>query len=322
VSPTGSDDHPGLDSALEAAAPGDTLLLTPGLYLGTHTLVQGVSIIGLDGAEATVLDADGGRYVLYGMNIDSTTVISGLTLQNGMRDAPSSGAGGVFLYQSSPIIVNNIFRGHLGYLGPGVYANHRSSPVIAFNVFHDNEGKLGGAVTAYQDCAPLVYNNFVYDNRAVSGGAILSQNSAPVIMNNTIVGNEASEAGGGGAIYCSSSPALIEGNVIAHNSGSGAIYWLNAMRPATVRRNLVWENAGGAAGGKCPDFVDRDGNCRADPEFVDMEARDLSRRPAPNDAPPCLRASGAAAWDSRQPPEVPGPVVELWRAWRADKAAP
>ena len=169
VTPDGTGGQPALATSLEHAAAGDTLLLGPGLYLGTHTLVPGVSLVGAAGPDSTILDADGGRYVLYGRDIDDRTVIEGLTLQNGRRDHPNSGGGGIYLYQSSPIVVNCVFRDHLGYLGPGVYANHRSDPVIAYCVFHDIEGYLGGAIAAYVDCGPLIYSNVIFDNDAYYG---------------------------------------------------------------------------------------------------------------------------------------------------------
>jgi hypothetical protein len=318
VAPPATEGESALGPALAAAAPGDTLLLAPGTYLGTHTLVPGVSLIGRAGPDSTVLDADGARYVLYGRDVGDSTTIAGLTLQNGRRDHANSGGGGIYLYQSSPVILNCVFRDHLGYLGPGVYANHRSHPVVAYCLFHDNEGYLGGAIAAYVDCDPLIYNNVIHDNAAVSGGAILALNSAPVIARNTIVANTASDAGGG-AIYLDSSPALIEENVVALNQGSGAVFCIDDNRPPTVRRNLLWENAGAPERSRCPEFVGLDGNVVADPLLVDLDGRMLTTRPAPGDtagAPP----AGARSWDPLDPPDLPAAIIERWRSWRQGQA--
>ena len=262
VAPAPSEARPGLESALAAAVEGDTLLLEPGIYRGAYTLKSGVSLVGIAGPDSTILDADGGRYVLYGRDIGEGTTIAGLTLRNGRRDHPNSGGGGIYLYQSSPAVLDCVFHDHLGYLGPGVYANHRSNPLIAYCVFHDNEGYLGGAIAAYVDCDPLIYNNIIHDNTAVSGGAILALNSAPVIAENTIVANTASAAGGG-AVYLDSSPALIEGNVIALSEGSGAVFCIDADRPATFRGNLLWKNTEGSERSRCPTFLGLDGNHEA-----------------------------------------------------------
>jgi hypothetical protein len=212
-----------------------------------------------------------------------------------------------------------VFHGHLGYLGPGVYANHRSDPIVTYCVFRESEGYLGGAIAAYVDCDPLIYNNVFHDNAAVSGGAILALNSAPVIIANTIVANTASEAGGG-AIYLDSSPALIEANVIALNEGSGAIFCLDADRPATIRENLAWMNSGASERSKCGTFVGLDGNREGDPQFADLDRRELWRRTAPGDTTHVLGA-GARAWDPKDPPRLPADVIERWRAWR-EVAAP
>jgi hypothetical protein len=301
-----------LQQALTAANPGDSLCLAPGIYRGTFTLRSGVSIVGVAGPDSTVLDAAGGRYVLYGRNLDSTTVISGLTIENGRRDHPNSGGGGIYLYASSPLVVNNVFRHHLGYLGPGVYMNQRSCPIIAWNVFHAIEGYLGGALAAYLDCHPLVYNNVIVDNQAVSGGAILCLNSAPVIIANTLVGNRASQ--NGGAIYCDSSPALIARNVVTEHRGTAAIFWLDDDRPAQITGNQFWKNAEGDAGGRCPPLIGQNGNRAEDPQLKTREALALAREGGPG------TSTGARPWDRRSAPVVPDSVLVLWRRWIASHA--
>jgi hypothetical protein len=318
VAPADSASALGLPSALADAVPGDTLLLAPGTYRGAHTLIPGVSLVGRAGPDSTVLDADGERYVLYGRDVGDSTTIAGLTLRNGRRDHPNSGGGGVYLYQSSPVILNCVFRDHLGYLGPGVYANHRSHPLIAYCVFHGNEGYLGGAIAAYVDCDPLIYNNVIHDNAAVSGGAILALNSAPVIVWNTIVANTAGETGGG-AIYLDSSPALIEENVVALNEGSGPLFCIDDDQPPTVRGNTFWRNVGASERSRCPAFLGLEGNHEADPLFIDLAERALWRQVAPDDSG-ARSAAGARPWDAREPPDPPEEIIDRWGAWREKQA--
>jgi len=306
--PSPADSLLGLAARLQSAAPGDTLLLHPGTYRGTFTLRSGVSLIGIAGPDSTIIDAHGDRYCLYGRYIDSTTTIAGLTLQNGLRPHANSGGGGIYLHRSSPRIINNVFRDHLGYLGPGVYTNYHCRAVIAFNVFRDNEGYLGGAICAYQNCSLLVYNNLIFDNDGTSGGGILALNSSPVIYANTIVGNTASNVGGG--IYCDSSPALIAENVLAYNRGKSAVYLLAENAPATFRGNQVWENEGGAAGGFCPDYVGTDGNIRRQPRFLDNERQRL--------LPDEEAMAGARLWRGDPLPAVPDSILTLWRDWLRD----
>lgn len=287
---------PDLPTLVAAASRGDTLILGPGLYRGTCTLKAGVSLIGASGPDSTILDADGARFVIRAIDVDSTSTIAGLTLQNGRRDTPNSDGGGIYLLRASPVIVNNVFQRHLGYLGAGVFVNVGSRPVIAFNEFRENEGYLGAAVAAYGNCSPLIFNNLMHDNRSVSGGAILCARSTPVILRNSMVGNVAKEDGGGGGIYLESSPALIERNVFASNVG-GALFCLDDARPATLRGNVFWRNGGGASRGQCPEFLDVDGNVEADPGLLD---------PA---------ATGAGRWDTQRVPEVPDWALQQWRNW-------
>jgi len=303
--PSPADSALSLAARLHSAVAGDTLLLHPGTYRGGFILRSGVSLIGIAGPDSTIIDADGERYCLFGRGIDSTTTIAGLTLQNGRRPHANSGGGGIYLHRSSPRIINNVFRDHLGYLGPGVYTNYDCRPVIAFNVFRDNEGYLGGAIAAYQDCAPLVYNNLIFDNSSVSGGGILALNSCPVIYGNTIVGNSASSGGGG--IYCDSSPALIADNVLAYNRGQSAVYQLDDDAPAILRGNQVWENEGGGAGGVCPEYVGSEGNIRSQPQFLDRDRRRLLVGGE--------STAGVRIWDGDPLPDVPDSILILWRDW-------
>ncbi len=314
--PSGTPGLPGLTEALSQAAPGDTVFLAPGLYEGTHALLPGVSLIGLAGPDSTVLDAAGEEYVLTARDLDRTTVIAGLTLRNGRRSHANSGGGGIYLHSSSPVIIGNVFYGHLGYFGPGVYGNYGSDPVIAYNVFRDSEGYLGGAVAAYVDCAPLVYNNLFFDNVAVSGGAVLCLNSFPVIAGNTIVGNTAGEHGGG-AIYLNSSPALIQGNIIVGNGEAGAIYCQDDDAPATIRANIFWENRGGTTAGACADPTGTNDNLRCDPHLQDTGDRVLWRGAAPDGSDPCLKGAGASPWGVAIP-SVPAEVLELWEDWKRE----
>jgi hypothetical protein len=315
VGPAGREGAIDLDSALAEASAGDTILISPGLYPGTHRLKPRVSLIGVAGPDSTILDADGERYVLYGRNVTDGTTIAGLTLVNGRRDHPNSGGGGIYLYRSSPTIVNCVFHDHLGYLGPGVYANNGSHAIVAYCVFSNNEGYLGGAIAAYTNCDLLIYNNVIHDNTAVSGGAILAMSSSPMIARNTIVANSAADAAGG-AIYLDSSPALIERNVIAVNEGSGAVFCLDADRPPTILGNLLWRNSGSSGLSACPGYIGADGNVETDPGFVDLAGRVLWRVDSPESEED---DAGAVPWSRGGVATVPQSVVDRWREWRAEQ---
>lgn len=73
-------------AALWAAAPGDTILVGPGVY--AENLVwpptPQLVLLGTDGPHATVLDGGGVDQVLgIYTGVDTTTVIRGFTLRNG-----------------------------------------------------------------------------------------------------------------------------------------------------------------------------------------------------------------------------------------------
>jgi len=137
-------------------------------------------------------------------------------------------------------------------------------------------------------------------------------NSNAVVLNNTIVGSSVTQDGAG--VYCDSSPALIEANIIAYNDGGAALYCLDDDKPATFRLNLLWENEKGAIAGACPTYPAEDGNCREDPAFLDRLNADF-RRPAELQSRSCSPTAGARDWDRSQPPLVPDSVLARWRQW-------
>lgn len=320
VSPSLSDSVDALGAAFAVAQPGDTLMLGPGVYRGSHVVPHGVSLVGRAGPDSTILDAVGERWVLLGLDLDRTSVIAGLTLRHGRRAHANSGGGGLHLRGSSPLVVGNVFEDHLGYLGAGLWAFQGSRPIVAHNVFRRCEGHLGGAVSAYVDSDLLLWNNVFYDNVAVSGGAVLCMQSSPVIMGNTMLRNRADLAGGSAIYGADESRPLVEGNVLAFHRGSPAVVCLNADSVPTLRGNLLWENDG-EVGGACPAFAEADGNCREDPGFPPSEPQGLRAQElrAPRRDGSCAPRAGARAM-TNSTSAIPDSVLETWRAWVAAHA--
>lgn len=289
--------------ALQRAAYGDSLLLSPGTYRGSFNLKKGVSLFGVAGPDSTILDGAGERYCLVGRWIDSTTVVAGLTMRNGRRDHPNSGGGGMYLYQSSPVVIGNVFRDHLGYFGAGVYLTYGCRAVVAFNRFEANEAHLGGAFAAYLQCEPLVYANSFVGNRAGSGGAILFMNSTGLVRENLV--RENSSAQGAGA-YFDSAPALIQGNEFRANLGDAVLFALDDDAPCVIRDNVFAENEGNDFGGAMTKNAQ-------DPAHAGERSGDADHAPL---AEPRLPRDLASI------PIVPDSVLAEWRDWIQGHPAP
>jgi len=81
------DPWPSLQAALDAALPGDTVLVAPGVYYGNFLWPDraGIDLLSEDGAEVTILDGLQTETVLglYSAAIDTTTIVRGFTITHG-----------------------------------------------------------------------------------------------------------------------------------------------------------------------------------------------------------------------------------------------
>lgn len=257
IRPDGTGDYPSIQEALDAAEPGDTIMLAPGLYEGqgnrdleppAGTLV----ITSVAGAEQTVLDCSGGgsrHYGFYfGAGHDSTTVLEGVTVTGGLQ-------GGIIVENgAAPLIRDCIVTGNeysSGWHGGGITIQS-ASPTIRRCLISDNRvGEDGGGIYC-KTAAPLIEDCEITGNFAggAGGGIAAWSGSSPVIRDCTITGNSADSESGGG-IWVITAEALVSGCVISGNTadfgGGGIFSGTNGV--LTVENTVVSGNSTGSVGG-------------------------------------------------------------------------
>ena len=141
------DDYPTIQQGINASVDGDTVLVSSGTYveninfnghnivLGSQFLITGdTSYIG-----QTIIDGDSsGSVITLESGEDSTTVIMGLSITNGLS---ANNGGGICCMGSDPMIMyNNIYLNRISGAqsgGAGIYCVNSCS-VICFNFIHDN----------------------------------------------------------------------------------------------------------------------------------------------------------------------------------------
>ena len=225
-------------------------------------------------ANKTILDADGKGRVLVGAD---QCRVDGFTLQGGR---PRGHGGAILCKDAGMVITNNVFmnngtleptgynRQHLherGHTGGAIAMSFSSTCEIAHNLFVENFTEIGegGAISCYQLSRSPRGKSVIRENaflgnrtgasvmpfpmtRASSGGAIsCSHGSAPNILRNAFIGNQAGDNSDAGAIYMevASSP-LVQGNWIVGNQGyddGGGIYCMRDAQP-TIESNWIAGN--------------------------------------------------------------------------------
>jgi len=162
--------------------------------------------------------AGGGVYCDY-----ASPMIVGNTIAGNTASASGSargGGGGICcLYASFPTLAWNRISGNEAYYGGGIYC-YESGPVIVGNTISGNVGELaGGGMYFPWGSSSLIGGNTISGNEARIGGGILCHASSLTINGNTMTRN-AVTLGEGGAIHCYSCSLSIINSILWGDSPS------------------------------------------------------------------------------------------------------
>ncbi len=241
------DDHASIQNAIDVAVDGDTILVSPGVYVESLNFQgKAITLISEFGPAMSVIEGT--------VNFDSgeglNSVLQGFTVRNGggvsinrasprivgnriLENSKCSGAG-VYILLASPIVQDNIISGNRttcgGGDGGGIYIRGTASAQILGNVISNNVvlAGHGGGISLWDAGTPTIRGNRIEGNQigglggaAVGGGIYMAALSDALIIENVIVGNIADDAGG---VYMAvpgsgQGPYLVN-NTIAGNNGA------------------------------------------------------------------------------------------------------
>lgn len=263
-------DFPTIQSALNAAASGDVVRVSPGIYTESLNFnLKNVTLSSTDGAEVTTLTNSVTTSIV---RIGPAGSIIGFTIR---KPSPGIPGGGIIVQGSGSYIASNIFENHrdgFGAIGAAISLSS-ASPVIERNIFRQNittTSSLAGVISLVSNSSASIINNIFYNNTGPSISATTSTTARPVIMNNTIVNNATGirvnrQSSAAGHIYRNN---ILFGNGVGFQAVSGS----DANNP-TWQNNLVADNTTNYAG--TTDLTGMAGNISADPLFEDAAIRDF-----------------------------------------------
>ena len=261
-------DCPTIQAGIDSSSDGDTVLVQPDTYYENinfdgHNIVLGSLLVTTGDTSwipLTIIDGnDSGSVVTIENGEDSTTVLSGFTVQNGFGLG-----GGIHCSDSDPVIRNNIItnntsRDPMGRRGGGIYCINSDLRIehnmISQNSVANNGCKGAGIYCEYSN--PVVVNNIIVDNtvslsNGSQGGGIYLAHSAAFIVDNYISGN--SSVGGSGICCSFAAGTIISNNVISYNYGQGSGGGINCgFSNIVISNNRIIGNSviGGGAGIYC-----------------------------------------------------------------------
>lgn len=237
------DDYDTIQQAINASSNDDTIVVADGVWkgggnTGLHTLGKRIKLRSDNGPENCIIDCQGdGRGFNLHEGEDHETRIVGFTVRNGNAEY----GGAVRVFESSPKILDCIFKNNTSGVGGAVYCDE-SWLIIKDCRFINNDGDIAGAVWGFESSIHLYRCRFI-DNHAASHGGALYQTEygGMSAINCLFVGNSA--GGRGGAAACDNGSIRLYGCTVTGNSASqGGGCYLEPDGGVTVRSCILYQN--------------------------------------------------------------------------------
>lgn len=219
-------------------------------------------------------------------------------------EAPRGYGGGIFCYEGSITIKDNIIRNNQAERGGGLHLDCYSDAVriIGNTICMNQATSYGAGVYAYTDGGRFE-GNLVYGNSAQHGYGGVDLNNFSYFCNNTIVDNHGNWSGNGSIdTYREGLRTLICNNIIARTTDERLEFHIHAQPyQYDFAYNNVW-SASTSSLSIPSDLIGIQGNISVDPCFVDPQAHDyhLTAQSA------CISAGDPDAAPDNLPQDIDG----------------
>ncbi|HET9474550.1 MAG TPA: right-handed parallel beta-helix repeat-containing protein [Steroidobacteraceae bacterium] len=290
-----------IQAAIDAAADGDTVSVLPGTYAEQIDFKgKAITVTSRDGPSNTIIDGMGTvTVVIFFSGETETSVLSGLTIQNGRADV----GAGVFIGGSSPRIVGNVFRNNSDIdngWGLAIGGAGEGTPVIDGNLFHSHtcnpNSNLSAVITLVNGQEPRIINNVFRNNQCRGVDLTMVETTLAEVSNNTFVSNRTGiyvDARTGTATH------LIRNNIVVGNDVGIDVAFLTGIGTPTPRllNNLVSGNTVNYQG--IDDPTGTNGNLSVAPSFVNQSLNNFQL------------SAGSPAIDAGEEASAPTPTTDF-----------
>lgn len=290
-------DQKSIQTAIDSASSGDTVLVAAGIYRERIKLQAGITLrsagddtkgtLGLQRAETTIIDGGIGIEDVPGVTMAEGATLDGFTVTNvghyddaewkrhhatqgseqPHEDIGAPGTAGISVMGVTCTLTNNIVH-HIGYTGIAIMGveGQRCSPSVLRNICYRN---MGGGIGSMRGSTAIIEENICFQNFYAGIGL---EASSPLIVNNDCYENIRAGVG----ISEGSSP-VVRGNRCHHNRRAGIGIRTGSDTSPVVDGNDCHHNdmAGIGCEGECTPLI-RNNSCH-DNKLVGIGCRDNSR---------------------------------------------
>ena len=312
-----------IQDAVFQAGPGDTVLVTNGVYqvggwsnVGSNRVYVGIAnltVQSVNGPAVTVIKGyqvpgtTNGVSAVRGVFLASGVTLSGFTVTGGATVSDNSYAGGIFCASSSAVVTNCVVIGNASasYAG-GVYSGTLNNCVLSQNVAAYDGG--GCYMSQLNNC-------LLTTNSANNGGGAAYGN----LTNCVLAGNSARSTGGGAYHAGSMDNCTIVGNAAGTGGGGGEsgatlnnciIYYNTAAGGGTFGTNALSSTLNNCCTPPMP-LPGRSGNITNPPAFINLIGGDFHLQIGS----PCINTGNnsfvASSTDLDGDPRIVGGTVDI-----------
>ena len=191
-------DHATIQTAIDSAIDGDTVLVADGTYTGAGNVNldfegKAIAVKSKGGAKRCIVDCENveTRGVDFHNSEGNSSILDGFTIKN----ASFSHGAAIRCKGSSPVIRNCIIKDNFGEYGVGIRCAEGASPIIENTLFTGNKSSnYGAGVYAVQSSKPKLINCTITNNKAdVTGGGVYCEDVHLTITNSILSDNKPNE---------------------------------------------------------------------------------------------------------------------------------
>ena len=256
-------DHKTIQTAVDAAKPGDTVLVAPGFYKERIRLKPGITVksagndekgkLGLKRSETTIIDGNFKNATGPGAAMAEGSVLDGFTVtgvgeyndelwekhhatqgeEQAHEHIGEPGTPGISIVGVTRCMVSNNIVHHNGYTGITITGakGKRVSPHVRRNVTYRN---MGGGIGSMKESTAFIEENICFENYYAGIG---HNNASPLVLNNTCYANIRAGIGVSGH-----SRPIVRGNKCYQNRRAGIGIRSGEETQPIIEYNECYEN--------------------------------------------------------------------------------